>query len=95
MRKNTQATARREGAVFLQFTRENFEMQVVKNLYRKKLENYCKPQEGTRSCLYISVHLEEVCGFRCLFYYNLISNIEFIQPMSTLWQQQVIMQGHM
>ena len=28
--KNMQATARREGVVFLQFTRENFEKQVVK-----------------------------------------------------------------
>ena len=28
------------------FTRKNFETKEVKNLHRKKLENYCKPQEG-------------------------------------------------
>jgi len=63
---------------------ENFEMQVVKKSLPQEAR---KLPQASRSCLYISVHLEEVCGFRCLLYYNIISNVEFIQPMSTLWQQ--------
>ena len=34
--KNTQATARREGAIFLQFTHENFEKQAVKKSLRQE-----------------------------------------------------------
>ena len=43
----------------------NFETQEVKNLYRKKLELL----QASRTCkkLFVSVHLEKVCGVRSLF----------------------------
>ena len=88
MRKNTPATARREGAVFLQFTHENFEKQVVKKSLLQEARKL--PQLASRR--HKKLFIRKCSPGRSLwcllpFYYNIISGIEFIQPMSTLrWQ---------
>ena len=86
--KNTQVTARREGAVFLQFTRENFEKQLVKKSLPQEARKL--PQLASRRHKKLFIHkCSPGRSLSCLlpFYYNIISGIEFIQPMSTLgWQ---------
>lgn len=87
MRKNTQATARREGAVFSQFTCENFEKHEVK---KSLLSEARKLLQASRRHKKLFIHkCSPGRSLWCLlpFYYNIISGIEFIQPMSTLrWQ---------
>lgn len=68
--KNTEATARREGAVFLQFTRENFEKEVVKKSLpqeARKLPQFLLASRRHKKLFILSVLLEEVCGVCCLF----------------------------
>ena len=84
---NTQATARGEGAVFLQFTCEKFEKQVVKKSLPQEARKL--PQASKRQKKLFIHKCSPGRSLWCLlpFYYNIISGIEFIQPMSTLrWQ---------
>ena len=74
--------------VFLFFTRENFEKQVVKKSLPQEARKL--PQLASRRHKKLFIHkCSPGRSLWCLlpFYYNIISGIEFIQPMSTLrWQ---------